>query len=396
MTLALARSVGSPTTERRRRVCLRPACVPPRDLRLFLCGDVMTGRGVDQILPHPSSPELFESWIRDARDYVGLAEEVSGPIRRPVGFEYVWGDALRTLRDDACAAVRVANLETSVTRDGEPWPGKGIHYRMHPDNVACLTAARIDVAVLGNNHALDWGRAGLLETLAALHRAGIATAGAGATAAQASAPALVEVGGGGRVVVVALGATCSGVAPSWAATADEPGLPVLERCSLDEAARLAERAARARRPGDVVVASLHWGSNWGDEVEPEHVRFAHALVEGGVDIVHGHSSHHARPLEVHAGKLVLYGCGDLVNDYEGIGGHEAFRPELVLAYLPRIDVATGRLLELRMLPFRTRRMRLERASRDDAAWLARRLTLTSARFETRVVVGEDGALMLAS
>jgi len=369
--------------------------VPARDLRLFLCGDVMIGRGVDEILPHPCSPELFESYLRDARDYVGLAEEVSGPIRRPVDFEYVWGDALPALADEGCAA-RIANVETSITSDGEPWPGKGIHYRMHPDNVPCLTAARIDVAVLGNNHALDWGRAGLVETLEALHRAGMTTAGVGMTAAQAAAPACVEVAGGGRVVVFALGATCSGVPESWAATADGPGLAVLERCSLEEAGRLAERAARARRPGDAVVVSLHWGSNWGDEVEPEHVRFAHALVEGGVDVVYAHSSHHPRAIEVHAGKLVLYGCGDFVNDYEGIGGHEDVRPELVLAYLPRFDASTGRLLDLRMLPFRTHRMRLERASRDDAAWLAARLTRVSRRFGTCVTVAEDGALMLGS
>ena len=127
---------------------------------LFLCGDVMTGRGVDQILPHPSSPEIFEAHARSALDYVGLAERAAGPIARPVDYAYVWGDALaefERVRPD----VRIVNLETAVTASQEPWAGKGIHYRMHPANVPCLTAAELDCCVVANNHVMDWSRAGL-------------------------------------------------------------------------------------------------------------------------------------------------------------------------------------------------------------------------------------------
>src|SRR5689334_12652302 len=127
-----------------------------RHVTLFLCGDVMTGRGVDQILPHPSAPELFEPYMRDARDYVLLAEESAGPIPRPVGFEYIWGEALGEL-GRAKPHARIVNLETSVTRSDDAMPGKGIHYRMHPENVGCLTAAGVEVSVLANNHVLDWG-----------------------------------------------------------------------------------------------------------------------------------------------------------------------------------------------------------------------------------------------
>ena len=68
---------------------------PPRAERtLFLCGDVMTGRGIDQILPHPGMPQLFEPYARSALNYVALAESVGGPLTRPVDFDYIWGDAL--------------------------------------------------------------------------------------------------------------------------------------------------------------------------------------------------------------------------------------------------------------------------------------------------------------
>ncbi len=102
---------------------------PTNEIGLFLCGDVMLGRGVDQILPYPGDPALYEPWVRDARDYVKLAEDAHGPVSRPVGFDYVWGDALEELRN-AAPDVRIVNLETSITRCGAPWPGKAIHYRM--------------------------------------------------------------------------------------------------------------------------------------------------------------------------------------------------------------------------------------------------------------------------
>ena len=114
-------------------------------IKLFLCGDVMTGRGIDQILASPSEPQMHESYMESALDYVMLAEHASGPIPRAVAPSYIWGDALaefERFRPDR----RIINLETAVTRSGD-WLPKGINYRMNPANVACLTAASIDCCV---------------------------------------------------------------------------------------------------------------------------------------------------------------------------------------------------------------------------------------------------------
>src|SRR6516162_9659014 len=99
----------------------------------------MTGRGLDQVLPHPGDPELREAHARDARAYADLAERAHGPIPRPVSFSWPWGDALGVLEDIA-PDVRVINLETSITARGEFAPGKAVHYRMSPGNVGCLAA----------------------------------------------------------------------------------------------------------------------------------------------------------------------------------------------------------------------------------------------------------------
>jgi poly-gamma-glutamate capsule biosynthesis protein CapA/YwtB (metallophosphatase superfamily) len=128
-------------------------------LTLFLCGDVMPGRGVDQILPHPGDPDLREGFADDARAYVALAERANGPIPRPVSFSWPWGGALHVLADVA-PDVRVINLETSVTRRAGFAPGKPVHYRMSPENLTCVAVARPDACALANNHVLDFGRLG--------------------------------------------------------------------------------------------------------------------------------------------------------------------------------------------------------------------------------------------
>ena len=131
-------------------------------MRIFLCGDVMTGRGIDQVLPHPCDPRLHERNMESATGYVRLAEQANGPIPTPVDFPYIWGAALdefRCARPDA----RIINLETSITHSDSYIP-KGINYRMSPENAGCLAAAGVDCCVLGNNHVLDWGHAGLLDT----------------------------------------------------------------------------------------------------------------------------------------------------------------------------------------------------------------------------------------
>lgn len=358
---------------------------------LFLCGDVMLGRGVDQVLPCPGDPALQEISVRDARTYVELAEAANGSIPQPVDFRWPWGEGLAAL-DAAAPDARVVNLETAVTDDGSFAPDKGVHYRMNPANLPCLAAVRPDVCVLANNHVLDFGRRGLDDTLDALADAGLRTAGAGRDATAARRPAVVPLATGGRLLVFAMGLLTSGIPAGWAATAGRSGVDFAPQPTPSVAAALGRRLRAVKRPGDIAVASVHWGANWDWEVSRTDIRFAHALVDAGVDVVHAHSSHHPRPLEVYRDRLVLYGCGDLVDDYEGIGGHEEYRDDLRLLYLVSVRPESGRLAGVRMVPLRARRMRLERAGPVDAEWL--RGALQGAGSGHRIVRGTDGTLAL--
>ncbi|PBC80679.1 MULTISPECIES: CapA family protein [unclassified Streptomyces] len=362
-------------------------------LTLFFCGDVMLGRGVDQILPHPGDPALREGYVRDARVYVELAEAANGPIDRPVDFSWPWGEALRVL-DEAAPAARVLNLETSITQRGDFAGGKEIHYRMSPANVPCLTAARPDVCVLANNHVLDFGHQGLADTLDALAGAGLRTAGAGADADAADRPASVPLEGGRRLLVFSFGMPSSGIPRPWAAAPDRAGVAFVARPSSVAATAITDRVRQRKRPGDIAVASVHWGANWGYHVPRDEAAFARTLIDGGVDLVHGHSSHHPRALDVYRGKLVIHGCGDFIDDYEGITGYEQYRDDLRLLYLVSVDPDTGGLHDVRITPLQAWRMRLRHASHQDTRWLRQLLDRISSGFHPCVASAPEGTLTL--
>ena len=360
---------------------------------ICLAGDVMTGRGIDQILPYPGDPRLYEPYVDSATDYVALAETANGPIPKPVDFAYIWGDAQAEL-ERRQPQLRLVNLETAVTASTEP-AFKGINYKMNPANIPVLTAARLDICTLANNHVLDWKTPGFIDTLESLHEAGIRTVGAGRNREEAAAPAIFPIPGGGRLLVFAFGSETSGIPRSWAAAVDRPGVNLLRDLSSRTLSSVAEQLRAKKRPGDIVVASIHWGGNWGYEIPAEETAFAHGLVkEAGVDLVHGHSSHHVKAIEVYRGRPILYGCGDFLDDYEGITGEEAYRDDLVLLYFVSVKRSDGSLAELAMVPFQIRNFRLNRASSADASWLRDVLTREGRKFGTTVDLGPDGALSL--
>lgn len=247
------------------------------EVSLAFLGDVMLGRLVNQELK-----------------------------RRPP--EYVWGNTLYLLRQAAAVFI---NLECAVTDWGEPVPGKRFCFRTDSKNVAALRVAGVRAASLANNHIMDFGDTGLLETIANLDRAGIAHAGAGRNLAEARRPAEFEVAG---LRVAFIAATDN--QPDWEATEDRPGIFYVPVEPADPRfADLLGLVRTVRSRADLVVVSLHWGPNWGYDPPAAHRAAARKLIEHGADIIFGHSAHVFRGIEVIAGRPVFYSCGDFVDDY---------------------------------------------------------------------------------
>jgi poly-gamma-glutamate synthesis protein (capsule biosynthesis protein) len=130
-------------------------------------------------------------------------------------------------------------------------------------------------------------------------------------------------------------------------------------------------------------------------VPTAHRRFAHLLIELNVaDIVHGHSSHHPLPIEVHQGKLILYGCGDLINDYEGIQTVRRQRSDLGCLYCATWDCRARQLARLEIVALQLRRFRLEWPPHALRDWLHSTLDTSCRSFGTRIEAGPNGRWLL--
>jgi poly-gamma-glutamate synthesis protein (capsule biosynthesis protein) len=116
------------------------------------------------------------------------------------------------------------------------------------------------------------------------------------------------------------------------------------------------------------IFSIHWGPNWGYEISEEERNFARRLIdEANIDIVFGHSSHHFKGIETYKGKLIIYGAGDFINDYEGIGGYEEFRGDLVLGYV--VEIENLKINKLILLPFHIKKFRLNYCTDEEVDWI---------------------------
>jgi poly-gamma-glutamate synthesis protein (capsule biosynthesis protein) len=212
---------------------------------------------------------------------------------------------------------------------------------------------------------------------------------------DAESPVVREIKDKGRVIVFAFGSPTSGVLSNWAASKKRPGVNLIRDFSDNTILHIRKKVQEMKHEGDIVVLSMHWGGNWGYHVPQEEIEFAHQLIdEAGFDIIHGHSLHHVKGIEVYRDRLILYGCGDFLNDYEGIGGYEYYRADLGLMYFAGIDPSTGKLVQLEMTPTQIKYFKVNRASREDALWLADILNREGSKFGTRVESGEDNVLTL--
>lgn len=255
--------------------------------------------------------------------------------------EEAWSDTLPHLLE---ADLRIVNLECALTSHLREWTRtkKVFHFRADPGAVHVLQAARIDACALANNHVLDYEEEGLRETLRVLRQAGIQYAGAGANAAEAAAPAMIEM----RNCRVAL-LSCTDNEPAFAAAAERPGTNYLEVSLHEETLnRIANAIAGARAQGaDLVVFSNHWGANFVERPSQKFRSFARRVIELGADIYHGHSAHICQGIEIHQGKPILYDTGNFIDDY---AVHPLLRNDRSCLF--RVMFDGGKLSRIELLP----------------------------------------------
>jgi poly-gamma-glutamate capsule biosynthesis protein CapA/YwtB (metallophosphatase superfamily) len=213
------------------------------------------------------------------------------------------------------ADIRVGNLECAITESNKP-EKKSFPLKASPLTVQALSLANFDLLSLANNHAMDYGYAGLSDTQAALNRSGIATVGAGVDFSTAHSPVIIERNGL-RLAFLAYADVLpenSGFdAHAWIATQSQPGI------AWADPARIKADVTAARLQADLVVVLLHSGYEINSAVSTNQRSDAHAAIDAGAALVLGSHPHLLQAIEQYRGGLIAYSLGNFVFDqYKGI------------------------------------------------------------------------------
>ncbi len=204
--------------------------------------------------------------------------------------------------------VGLANLEGALTDRGEPWP-KGYNFRTPPRFASGLAGARFTVVTLANNHTLDFGAIGLLDTIAALDAAGVRHIGAGANASEARTPAVVEANGL-RVAFLGYVATPDEGGGfsirAWQAGPETPGV------AIGSADAIAADVAAAKHVADFVIVAGHAGDEYRTTPNATQRALAAAALTAGADAYIGAHAHVVQPIDLRGGQLVAHGLGNFI------------------------------------------------------------------------------------
>ena len=276
---------------------------------LVLVGDVMLGRGVAGRAARERIP--FATFFDDTRGLIAAAD------------------------------VAFANLESPISGRGteKPLP---IAFNAPPEAALGLGSAGFDVVSLANNHALDFGPVALNDSRAHLRAQGIEAVGVG-RAEQEQTPVIVDA----RGVTVGFLAYCDPRSAGGCSFLDGPH-PERPYRALRATV---ERDVRALRPRvDVLVVSLHWGTEERTDPDLRQVELGRWLVDLGVDVVAGHHPHAQQPVERYGRGVILYSMGNFVFDQHSL-------PQFLESRLHRVVIAQDGVRRVAWLPLRYEKRR---------------------------------------
>lgn len=231
---------------------------------------------------------------------------MDGSVRKQIdkfGVEYPWEKVQEYFQNDD---ITIGNLETSITTKGSKWEDKQFNFKSDPKNVKAMKDAGIDLVSLANNHSLDFGYDGFLDTLNYLDEGDIKRVGGGKNKEEALKGVVIDKNGY-KVGILAF----SRVIPSvdWYATNNRPGLLGLYDSHVKH---VLERITEMKKEVDILVLSVHWGVELSTVPRDEEIILAKKLIDAGADIIMGHHPHVLQGIEIYKGKPIFYSLGNFV------------------------------------------------------------------------------------
>lgn len=285
---------------------------------------------------------------------------------------YIWGNVLPLLKSNT---LNLMNLEAALTSSADEVP-KVFNFKADPQKVKVLVEGSVDVVNLANNHSLDYGVKGLLETLKVLDGAGIRHVGAGKNLAEARQPAIITKNG---IKIGILGYTDN--EPAWEASEGDPGTRYVTIGDFDS---IVNDIRQLRAQVDILIVSIHWGPNMRERPPATFVKFAHQLIDNGVDILHGHSAHIFQGVEIYKEKLILYDTGDFVDDYYV---DPYLRNDRSFLFL--VEVNKEGFCSLRLVPVLISNFQVNLLRGEEAVEVLERMRVLSAELGTELYIEEN-------
>ena len=289
--------------------------------------------------------------------------------------QYPWGNVLPIIKK---ADLSFVNLECAITsHKKESEMIKAFYFRADPVSVDVLKQGGINYVSLANNHVLDFGDAGLSETINLLDKNNIFHAGAGKSITDASRPALLEIKGL-KVTVLSF----SDYPREWAAEKRKAGLNYISVSLSDKNfSKIRQSIKDAKKQADIVVFSIHWGPNMRQYPPKDFVEFAHAVMDAGADIFHGHSAHVFQPIEIYNGKPIFYDCGDFIDDY---AVDIDLRNDYALLYNVIISPVSKKIMSIELVPCIIHSCRVNLADESLFEIIAQKIEAISLSFGTKI------------
>lgn len=317
-------------------------------LNIGLTGDVMLGRTLDLIVSRN-------------------------------GYDFPWGNVLPLLQGND---FNIINLEAALTYSSNQVE-KTFNFKASPEKVKSLLNAKVTVANLANNHVLDFGVEGLLETIATLDKAGIKHIGAGKNIGDALAPIILRKN---NIVLGFLGVTDN--EPDWLA-GSSPGVNYIDISIKKERTIILRAIETLKKQCDILIVSIHWGPNMREKPTQEFITFAHEMVDYGANVIHGHSAHILQGIEQYKNSLILYDTGDFIDDY-------VIDPDLRndLSALFILQVYKSGVGKIKLHPVRIAEYQVNLAKGEDYDWVINRVDYLSSAFNTKL--NREGEIVLDS
>lgn len=424
-------------------------------IRILFTGDVMLARGIDYFQSKLRNRiPVDASWIK----YHKLAKKVNGKFDSDITKynseydenSYIWGNSIDLIHKYQ-PNVKIINFEAAITNYTKSDESKKIVYKCNPKNClssidylrwsAGLSPQNNDpdnlLITLANNHILDWNKQGLLDTIEHLQSNQFHFTGIGYNADNAWKPAIhvenILFGTNSdddhgydniRVYTIMIGvAMKSSLVPKrWISdpsvkgmiafiddqSSDDwinPGIDLINEVFVNTIESIDDDCNK-NGSGNINIdcvfiriLSVHWGGNWDFSIDKKQIEFAHKLIDlNMIDVIHGHSSHHVKAIELYKSKLIIYGCGDFIDDYEGIKSHAQFHKYLSFVYFVDLDISNKTYIkvdDIILEPTRIKHFQVTQSlTKQHMEWLVNQIKYLSWQRNTKLYQWYDQTLHL--